>query len=206
MASQPQRLGKLFSIEPMNSRAIQHPIRLLTLLLGLAACEGGLFAPESGDPPIRTSADEYVLETTSIGWETEIAFLYANRSDGPYYLPNCSGSYFFSLEKWFDDRWVDAWGPVLPLCLSPVIRIDAGATFADTLGIFGGFPGTNFSPKFQMANPEGVYRIVVEDALSSYDEDARPFGPTIPREQRVSNEFRLIADAPSGSASLTLGD
>lgn len=73
-----------------------------------------------------------------------------------------------------------AWGPILPLCLSPVIRIDAGATFADTLGIFGGFPGTNFSPKFQMADSEGLYRIVVEAALSSYDEDARPFGPTIP--------------------------
>jgi hypothetical protein len=167
----------------------------LALLLGLAACEGGLFAPESTDPPIRTTADEYVLETTSVGWQTEISFVYANRSDGHYYLVNCGGSYFFRLEKRIEDRWVFAWGPVLPLCLSPVIRIDAGATFADTLGIFGGFPGTNFSPKFQMADPQGLYRIVVE-ALSSFDEDERPFGPMIPREQRVSNEFRLvIADA-----------
>jgi len=115
----------------MNSRAIHRPICFLTLLLGLAACEGRLFAPESGDPPIRTSAHEYVLETTSIGWETEISFLYANRSDGPYYLPNCGGSYFYSLEKRVEDRWVFAWGPVLPLCLSPVIRIDAGTTFAE---------------------------------------------------------------------------
>jgi hypothetical protein len=76
----------------------------LALLLGLAACEGGLFAPASSDSPIRTTADEYVLETTSVGWQTEISF----------------------------------------------------------------------------------------------DEDARPFGPTIPREQRISNEFRLvIADAPT---------
>jgi len=182
----------------MNTRAIPRAIPFLALLLGLAACEGGVFAPESTDPPIRTTADEYVLETTSIGWQTEISFLYANRSDGPYYLVNCGGSYFFRLEKLVEDRWVFAWGPVLPLCLSPVIRIDAGATFADTLGIFGGFPGTNFSPKFQMTNPEGLYRIVVEAALSSYDEDARPFGPPIPREQRVSNEFRLVtADAPT---------
>jgi len=181
----------------MDTPVIFRAIPSLTLLLGLAACEGGLFAPESSDPPIRTSADEYVLETTSVGWQTEIGFVYVNRSDGPYYLVNCGGSYFYVLEKLVEGRWVVNWGPVLPLCLSPVIRIDAGATFADTLGIFGGFPGTNFSPKFQLADPEGVYRIVVE-ALRSFDEDARPFGPMLPREQRVSNEFRLvIADAPT---------
>lgn len=176
---------------PVTSRAIAS----LTLLLGLAACEGGLFAPESSDPPIRTSADEYVLETTSIGWQAEIDLVYANRSDGPYYLVNCGGSYFYVLEKLVEGRWVVSWGPILPLCLSPVIRIDAGATFADTLGIFGGFPGTNVSPKFQMANPEGTYRIVVE-ALRSFDEEARPFGPMLPREQRVSNEFRLVTARP----------
>ena len=170
----------------MNIRTIL----LLAALLGLASCEGGLFAPDDGDPPIRTSADEYVLETTSIGWQTEISFVYANRSNGPYYLVNCGGSYGFSLEKWVEDRWAFAWAPTLPLCLSPVIRIDSRATFPDTLGIFGGFPGTNFGPQFQMANPEGVYRIVLE-TLSSFDEEARPFGALIPREQRVSNEFRL---------------
>jgi hypothetical protein len=181
----------------MDTGGISRSISCLALLLGLAACEGGLFSPESSDPPIRTSADEYLLETTSIGWRTEIAIVYANRSDGPYYLVNCGGSYFFRLEKLVEDRWVLAWGPILPLCLSPVIRIDAGATFADTLGIFGGFPGTNTAPQFQMADPDGVYRIVVE-TLSSFDEDARPFGPMLPREQRVSNEFRLVtADAPT---------
>jgi hypothetical protein len=181
----------------MDTPVISRAIPSLTLLLGLAACEGGLFAPESSDPPIRTSADEYVLETTSIGWQTEISFVYANRSDGPYYLVNCGGSYFYVLEKLVEGRWVVSWGPILPLCLSPAIRIDAGATFADTLGIFGGYPGTNTGPQFQMADPEGVYRIVVE-ALRSFDEDARPFGPTLPREQRVSNEFRLVTvDEPT---------
>jgi hypothetical protein len=167
------------------------------LLLGLAACEGGLFAPESSDPPIQTSADEYLLETTSIGWETEISFVYANRSDGPYFLPNCGGSYDYVLEKLVEDRWVVAWGPILPACQSPVIRIDAGAALADTIGVFAGFPGTRFHPQFQMANPEGVYRIMVA-TLGSYDGDRYPFGDRIPREQRVSNEFRLVtADAPT---------
>lgn len=179
----------------MGTGATPRAIACLALLLGVAACEGGLFAPESSDPPIRTSADEYVLETTSIGWRTEIPFVYANRSDGPYYLSNCGGSYFYVLEKFVEGRWVVGWGPILPLCRSPVIRIDAGATLADTVGVFGGFPGSNFQPQFQMRDPQGIYRIVVE-ALGSYDEDARPFGPMLPREQRVSNEFRLTARIP----------
>jgi hypothetical protein len=181
----------------MKSRATFRVSLSLVLVLGLAACEGGLFAPESRDPPIRTSAEEYVLKTTSIGWETEIPFVYANRSGGPYYLVNCGGSYFYVLEKFVEGRWVVSWGPILPLCLSPVIRINAGATLADTVGIFAGFPGTKNGPQFQMPDPQGVYRIVVE-ALRSFDEDARPFGPMLPREQRVSNEFRLVtADAPT---------
>ncbi|CAN5840925.1 hypothetical protein BH20GEM1_BH20GEM1_18080 [soil metagenome] len=181
----------------METGAISRANPFLAVLLGIAACEGGLFAPESSAPPIRTSADEYLLETTTIGWQTEIPFVYANPSDGPYYLPNCGGSYFYVLEKLVEGRWVVGWGPILPLCRSPVIRIDAGATLADTVGVFGGFPGSNFSPKFLMADPQGIYRIVV-DALGSYDEDARPVGPLLRREQRVSNEFRLVtADAPT---------
>jgi hypothetical protein len=181
----------------MKTGATPRAIACLALVLGLAACEGGLFAPESSEPPIRTGSEEYLLETTSIGWQTEISFVYANRSDGPYYLSNCGGSYFYVLEKLVEGRWVVSWGPILPLCRSPVIRIDAGATLADTVGVFGGFPGSNFQPQFQMADPQGIYRIVVE-ALGSYDEDARPVGQRIRREQRVSNEFRLVtADEPA---------
>jgi hypothetical protein len=72
-----------------------------------------------------------------------------------------------------------------------VIRIEPGATFSGRIGIFAGFPGTNWEPKFQVANPEGTYRIVLE-TLSSFDKDAYPFGPLIPQEHRVSNQFRLV--------------
>lgn len=181
----------------MATGGISRSILRLALLLSIAACEGGLLSPETSDPPIRTSADEYLLEATSIGWQTEIAFVYANRSDRPYYLSNCGGSYFYVLEKLVEGRWVVSWRPILPLCRSPVIRIDAGRVLADTVGVFGGFPGSNFHPQFQTSDPQGIYRIVVE-ALGSYDEDARPVGRLLRREQRVSNEFRLVAaDSPT---------
>jgi hypothetical protein len=166
-------------------------------LLGLTSCEGGLFAPGETDPAIRTSANEYVLETTSIGWETQIQYTYANQSDGIYYLVNCNGAYGFHLEKWIEDRWVLAYFPVLPACLSPVIRISPGTVFSSSIPVFAGFPGNNWHPKFEIADPEGTYRIVL-DVLSSYDQNAYPFGTEVPRENRVSNEFRIVtADPPA---------
>ena len=165
----------------------------IAVLLGLASCEGGLLAPDDADPSIRTSADEYVFETTSIGWEIRIPFRYENRSEGPYFLPNCNGTYEFRLEKWLGDRWAAAFYPVLQACLSPVIRIESGDAFVDTIGVLAAFPGNNFHPKFEIGEPEGEYRIVLE-TLSSYQTAGGPFGPAIPFDDRVSNSFRLRTD------------
>jgi hypothetical protein len=163
----------------------------------LIACEGGLFAPGDVNPPIWTSAEEYVLETTSIGWEAQIPFVYENRSDGSYFLVNCNGAYDYHLEKWLNDRWVLAYTPVLPACLSPVIGIPSRSTFSGSVPIFAGYPGSNFYPKFELSDPQGIYRLVLHP-LSSFDQNAYPFGPEIPLEDRISNEFRLVtaADPP----------
>lgn len=166
---------------------------LAAAVLGLVSCEGGVFAPDELDAPIRTSATEYALETTSIGWEIAIPFSYANRSAGPYLLPNCGGLYEYRLDKWLGDRWAPGYFPVLPLCLSPVIRIEGGTTFVDTLHLFAGFPDGNFSPTFAHRDPQGEYRIVVE-TLRSYQDRTLPFGPRIPFDDRVSNTFRLVAE------------
>jgi hypothetical protein len=176
---------------------ILRAILLLAALTGLVSCEGGLLAPPDHDPAVRTSADEYVLETTPIGWETQIPYTYANRSEGSYYLVNCNGGYWFDLQKRVDDRWVLAYSPVLPACRSPVIRFGPGSVFSSSIPVFAGFPGNNWHPKFEIAEPTGTYRIVLH-TLSSYDEDAYPFGEELPLEDRVSNEFRLVtADSPT---------
>lgn len=175
----------------MNRKAL-----IAALPLGLAACDETAVGPDSSldlsaAPPIRTSADSYRLETDAIGWQTMIPFTYRNESRGTYFLVNCGTLYDIRLERWDGSRWVFGWGPVLPLCLSPVMRIESGTTFADTLWIFGGFPDGNTVPRFASEDPAGQYRIVIR-TLGDYDEDAYPFGPLIPVEQRVSNSFLLV--------------
>lgn len=174
-------------------------ISISLILVAVAACDDTALGPGDGsldlsaDPPIRTSAETYVLERDAIGWSVVIPITYINESRGPYYLVNCGGSYSFWLERWMGDRWVYAWSPTLPACLSPVIRIESGATFPDTLWIFAGFPRTKNHPQFVFDDPGGRHRFVIE-ALSSYDEEVYPFGPLIPLERRVSNAFQLVAE------------
>jgi hypothetical protein len=194
-AEQPAGISR---VSPTGFMSMKTALLLPACLLSFAACGDSTSGPAgpldlSGDPPIRTSADEYVLETTSIEWRTEIPITYFNPSHESYFLANCGGSYFYRLEKWVEDDWVFAWGPFLPLCLSPVIRIEPGESFADTLWVSSGFPDVNYYPKFRFENPAGRYRVVIE-ALSEYDEDRYPFGPLIPLERRVSNAFQLVIE------------
>lgn len=171
---------------------------LLAVVLGSLSCDESASVPSgplevSADPPIRTSADTYLLDVVHQTWRTDIPFTYSNRSPRPYFLVNCGGLYAIWLEKRVGESWAFEWGPVRTLCLSPVIRIEPGATFTDTLRVWAAFPGTNTVPRFQSEDSAGRYRIVIE-TLGEYDEDHYPFGPTIPLEQRVSNEFLLVTE------------
>lgn len=167
-------------------------------LVVLAACEGGGPLWPEGAPPIRTDAAVYTLETIGDFWTGRIPIEYENRGNRTWYLVNCGGLYGWRLEKWVGERWEAAYGPVLPLCLSPAIRIEPAETLSDTLHVDAGHPGTNTAPQFAFPDPAGTYRVVLE-TLSSYDERRYPFGALIPLDQRVSNAFELrVADEPQG--------
>jgi len=95
------------------------------------------------------------------------------------------------LEKLVDGVWVLGWAPFLPRCLSiPPIVVQPGGTLVDALHVFGGFPDGNTIPVFEQDDPEGVYRLVLFP-LSAFDSSMHPFGPELPFEARVSNEFEL---------------
>ncbi len=139
---------------------------------------------------LQTFGDRFILERGSIGWETAIPFTYRNSTAGPVFVMTCNGPHPPTLEKWVDGRWVAAWNAVRLMCLGPVLRIESGATYSGSLGLFAGFPSGNYYPKFQFDDPEGVYRLVWEP-LSSYQPQS-PFGPLLPLDDRVSNPFELI--------------
>ena len=120
----------------------------------------------------------------------EIPYVFTNRTGGPVYLVNCRGAFALHLEREDDGAWRTAWVPVLQLCLSLPIVIETNTTFVDTLEVWGAPAGSNTYPQFDADDPSGTYRIVWDNALSSF-QDSYPFGPQIPLDARISNPFTL---------------
>jgi hypothetical protein len=173
-------------------------IALIIVLPLLAACAlqaptgpGPAEALDPGDTPIVTDRTSYTLQRGSHGWETEIVFEYTNATERTISLLNCNGSFALRLEKLDAGEWVSAWGPPIPMCLSRPIEIARGDRYATTLSVFGGFPGTNTYPQFQVEPVDGTYRLVIESAYWGYDHDGPPWGEQVPLEERVSHTFEI---------------
>lgn len=165
--------------------------------LTAAACgRGGDLLLPSEQAVFATDAPEHTLTRTDRGLEGDIAFTFRNPLPGNVYVVNCNGIAPPLLEKKVGDDWVVAWGAAVPDCLSDPIVIRPGATYRDTLEVFAGLPGSNYYPKFEVAEVEGVYRLRWEKALTSFDPDRYPFGEPVPLAIRTSREFVLRVSPP----------
>ena len=145
----------------------------------------------SDTPLLQTDALTYELVWGDPGLMVSIPYTFTNRTGGSVFLVNCLGGFGFHLEREDRGDWRPAWSPVLLDCLSPPIVIEEDEVWVDTLEVWGGLPGGNFGPRFDVADPAGTYRVVWDAALSSYDADGPPFGRPLPLPQRVSNTFQL---------------
>jgi hypothetical protein len=143
----------------------------------------------------QTDSLHYRLSAKSHGYEGRIAYTFTNRTQAPVYIVNCNGITSLWMEKWIDGRWMPAWSPVIPACLSPPIVVQPNATYNAGIFVFSGYPGTRSHPQFSVPVITGVYRVVWKDVLSSYQDRAYPFGAPIPLEMRVSNRF--VIEAPN---------
>lgn len=177
----------------VRARVTQPRDTTLVVIAGTMALDATLARELSA--PIQTDRLRYELAQTELAWETTIPFTFRNQSPGIAYLAHCQGSYFLELEKLVNGSWVLGWAPVVPLCLSlEPIQVASGGIFQDSIPVIAGRPGTNLAPKFEVPDPEGMYRIVIH-ALSSYDSHTFPFGPELPLSQRISNPFRIVIAA-----------
>jgi hypothetical protein len=182
----------------------------MLLVLLLSACGHGLLdmtPDENGArvdttvPPrdtataFQTESLSYTLISTQSSLETRIAFVFTNPTPAPVYIVNCKGTTSLRLEKQSGDKWVPAWSPVIPLCLSAPIVVQPGQRYSGVVHVSAGHPSNNLYPKFAVDPVPGVYRIVWRDVLRTYDDRANPFGEPLPLEQRVSNRFRLRVDS-----------
>ena len=168
-----------------------HPRCLLIVPALLSGCLSVTGAPDL--PLLQTDVLTYELVWDDLGFMVSIPYAFTNRTGGSVYLENCSGAFALHLEREDGGDWHSAWAPVLPACLSSPIVIEEDELWVDTLKVWGGLPGSNFRPQFDVADPAGRYRIVWDEALSSF-QDGLPFGSPLPLAERVSNAFQLTTE------------
>lgn len=146
--------------------------------------------PADGSP-MQTTATVYRLRSHPAGVAADIVYTYTNSSGAPVYLINCNGDVSPSFQRERDGKWENAWGPGTNACLSPPVVISAGDTYRDTLQMVVAEQDGEFYNEIISADSGRRYRLIWHQALSSFDDNARPFGPDLPIEQRVSNPFVL---------------
>jgi hypothetical protein len=171
----------------------------------LAAC-GGSPPPDiarDGGAPIHTDQPRYAAGRAPGGVDFTIPFTYRNRSADPVFVVHCSYGarvgnrtvtrvdLSMSLQKKSGERWQPAWEGITTLCLSDPVWIAPGATYTDTMRIFGGKPGGSYAPRLEVERVAGEYRLVWHQLRTARPGAAYPEGDTLPLDARVSNAFVL---------------
>lgn len=165
---------------------------ILPLVLLLGACTNMLEPPLREEAaPLQTDRLEYEVRRADGQLSVAIPFTYRNETGRTVYVVNCKRQVPPSLEKYVGGEWVHAWSPVVLDCLGPPIVIEPGATYADSLRVMAWKQGGNAYPQFEVAEVEGIYRLVWGPLVHDYDDRRQGFGEPVPLEERVSNAFLL---------------
>lgn len=140
-----------------------------------------------------TDVPRYQLQRDSLGWKTTIPFLFTNTSSSAVFLDHCNGWTGASFEKLVEGEWVFAVGVGRPDCLSPLIKVEPGKTFAVGVPFFAAYADNDVEPKPSVVGGVvGRYRIVLHGVYGSVDDATYPYGPEIPKERRASAPFELV--------------
>lgn len=170
---------------------IRTPSLTLAALL-LLACSPPPTVERDPAPLLQTDALTYTLARNELGYRARIPWTFRNETGAPVYLENCDGDVRPLLEMDRDGMWFPAWEPYRDACQSAPVVVPPGATYADTLALFGAPPGSNVMPVFVFPEIQGVYRMVWTQAYATFDTLAGRPGELLPLEQRVSNAFVLV--------------
>lgn len=176
---------------------MQRPYAFAFVVAGaiLMGCDTLAGPPErESEAPLQTDRLAYTLRRADGGLNAEIPFTYTNRTGNGVYVVNCNQSAPPILEKRIEGRWETAWAPVVLLCLSPPIVIEAGETYSDTLRVYGGDSTSDIYPRFRGEEVEGTYRLVWLGVVHNYDPDRQGFGDELALEERISNTFTLTVE------------
>ena len=177
--------------------------RRVRALVLVALFAGGCVPNREPDTPhttpapaaaIRTDAGRYVLRPGPFGSEATIVATFTAPADTTVHILHCNGAISWGLQRLEAGRWTNAWGAETNGCFSPPFVVNGGEVRRDTLTIVSreGIPG---SGPVRHDVPPGTYRVVWHNVLTSIDPQARPLGPELSVENRVSAPI-TIEQAP----------
>jgi len=166
-------------------------LRLLLLLIAVAGCERHL---ERTPAPravagITTDSSSYQLTPGPYGPQAKIVATFRAPKDTTVWLLHCNGAIAWGLQRLDRGAWRDAWVAMTNECLSPPFILRRDSAFVDTL-VFTASAGAVID---SAGIGPGTYRVAFYNALTSFDTAARPFGPELPIERRVSAPIAFIS-------------
>ena len=167
----------------------------------LLACDTALTAPERDDEaPVQTEHLRYQLtrdvwplpDGPVVHLHSSIGYRYRNPTDRTIYVVKCS-SVSFQLQKLDDEgEWTDIWaGSDYERCLGPPTVIPAREEISGTLKVGGFEPNRQAWPQFATADLQGVYRMVLLNAVYLDDPADYPDGTPVEIDYLYSNQFAL---------------
>jgi hypothetical protein len=190
----------------MNDQRSTIPVRPLLLAAAM------VFACSRPEPPaapvqqpkteehasaaITTDSDRYAMEEGPFGPETTIATTFHAPPDRPVYVENCNGAIGTGLQHLEGSKWVDVWAAERNACLSEPIVIPAGESRTEIIVAASGAHAAVDSRRNDTRIDGGTFRVVWHGLYTSFDLDARPFGPQLPLEQRISAPITIEAPPP----------
>jgi hypothetical protein len=142
-----------------------------------------------GRPAIETDRTMYELLPGRVGREARIFARF--RASRNVFLTHCNGAIPWGLQRLVEGRWVDAWGAETNGCLSTPIALRAGEVRVDTLFLVSRDDVPRGRGTVQARVVPGTYRVAWYGVLTAFDPEARPFGPELPVEERVSGPITI---------------
>ena len=166
---------------------------LVTAVCGCLASSGQL-PPRLAAPAVAVEHDTYRVRRVRDGEVLELTIVatYTNRTADTIVVHPCyERRQAVALEKWVDGEWKSAFGQACPDILDRgAPRLAPGASRTDTSLIFATLR-PNTEPRFELATVPGLYRMVYWGVHGPARADGR-LGALLPKEQRVSNPFRVV--------------
>jgi len=177
----------------IETQSVIHRKGLATLLCAtslayLGACQSLGLSDRPLTASLRTDSAKVTVRHSRNVYVANIGFVYTNTTSGPVANSGCGFPPPPTLEKKVKGKWVLAYNPFYPMCLTkPDYVLPSGKSYHGVIPFTAYERGQNTSPTLEVDSIDGVYRLRWDfvQGTDATEEGAR-------RVVSISNEFRMV--------------